>query len=220
MDQKELIIFNTVKRYFRVNPNIVDIGGFKGDWTGEVLKRLSSYTVHIFEPNKDNFEFISNRFLGNDNIFMYQLGVGDSCSTKKYYDLKSDEIVRQMSGFVKRDIYNSYDFDELEMDIVNLDSLELSNDLIDFIKIDVEGYEYNVFVGMKNMLLRSNIRFIQFEYGGTYVDANYSLNDIILFLSQFGYHVYDITENGDFIRLKDYDDDFQYNNFIATKFVV
>ena len=48
---------------------------------------------------------------------------------------------------------------------------------IDFLKIDVEGFELAVIQGSKNMLA-SGIKCVQFEYGGTYHDANTTLQQI------------------------------------------
>ena len=83
-------------------------------------------------------------------------------------------------------------------------------------KIDVEGYEYNVISGMKEMLKNSKVKFIQFEYGGTYKDANFKLNDVISLLSEFGYKVYDIQDDDSLIEIDEFIYDYQYNNFIST----
>jgi FkbM family methyltransferase len=216
MDTKELKIFNKIKNYFNEDPKIVDIGGFKGNWTNEIISSLPKSKVSIFEPNIENFDYLKQIFSNNQNIEIINKGVGDSCREQKYFNLKSSDGVREMSGFVKREIYNNYEFDEIDIEIVNLDSLLLSTMDIDFMKIDVEGYEYNVISGMKEMLKKSKVKFIQFEYGGTYLDANFKLNDIISLFDEFGYKVYDL-QNDNFIQLTNFEDDYQYNNFIASK---
>jgi FkbM family methyltransferase len=217
MDIKELKYLNLIKKYFSSEPNIIDIGGFKGKWTNSVLEILPNSKISIFEPNSENFNHLEQIFSSSSNIKLFNFGVGDKSDKQKYFDIKSHDGIREMSGFIKRELYNNHEFEELEIDIVNLDSLDISNDKIDFIKIDVEGYEYNVLSGMKNMLSNSNVSFIQFEYGGTYLDAKLKLNDIISLLNDFGYKVYDIGEYDEFIHLSEFIDDYQYNNFIATK---
>lgn len=216
IDIKEIRIINKVKKNLNELPNIIDIGGFKGDWTVEILKYMPNSKVFIFEPNVENFDYLKQRFSNNQSIEIINQGVGDSCREQKYFNLKSFDGVREMSGFVKREIYDNYEFDELDIEIVNLDSLDISNEEIDFLKIDVEGYEYNVISGMKEMLKNSKVKFIQFEYGGTYKDANFKLNDVISLLSEFGYKVYDIQDDDSLIEIDEFIDDYQYNNFIST----
>ena len=128
MDTKELKIFNKIKNYFNEDPKIVDIGGFKGNWTNEIISSLPKSKVSIFEPNIENFDYLKQIFSNNQNIEIINKGVGDSCREQKYFNLKSSDGVREMSGFVKREIYNNYEFDEIDIEIVNLDSLLLSID--------------------------------------------------------------------------------------------
>ena len=53
------------------------------------------------------------------------------------------------------------------MECKTLDTLckELSLDHIDYLKIDAEGAELKIIQGAKNLLMRHNIKYVQFEYG-------------------------------------------------------
>jgi len=60
------------------------------------------------------------------------------------------------------------------------------------------------------------IKAIQFEYGGTYIDARIYLKDIYSLLNSKGYDIYKIYPGK--IRLRKYHpsmENFQYSNFIA-----
>lgn len=214
MDQKEQIIFDKIRPYFQESPEIVDIGGYIGNWTNEVISKIPNSNLTIFEPNQENFNKLLIRYKDYKNIKLINKAVGDDNTKGSYFDLKVEDGRREMSGFINRPIYQGISTEVVELDIITFDSLEINN-IIDFIKIDVEGYELNVFKGMSNFLEKRMVKFIQFEYGGTYKDANYSLNDVILHLNKYGYGVYDLDENNNFIEIKNYDDDYNYNNFIA-----
>lgn len=60
---------------------------------------------------------------------------------------------------------------------------------IDFLKIDVEGGEYDVLMGFSSALARSAVDLIQFEYGPASLDNRKLLNDYYDLLSGYGYEI-------------------------------
>jgi len=58
---------------------------------------------------------------------------------------------------------------------------------IDFLKVDVEGHELEVFKGATGMLSQSRIGHIQFEYGGCNIDARVLLKDLFDFFTPYRY---------------------------------
>ena len=90
---------------------------------------------------------------------------------------------------------------------------------IDFLKIDVEGNELKVLHGAKNALSKGDIRYIQFEYGGTYIDARIYLKDIFYFLYDYGYSLHKIYPKK-IKHVPKYDqslENFNYQNWLAVK---
>jgi FkbM family methyltransferase len=59
---------------------------------------------------------------------------------------------------------------------------------IDFLKIDVEGYEFKVLKGFGDYL--HNVKYIQFEYGGVWRDMGTNLLEVVTYLNQFGFSDY------------------------------
>ena len=56
---------------------IFDIGAHKGDWTKDCLDFYPEAKYFLFEPQFDLCNEINNRFLKNDKIKVYNLGVGN-----------------------------------------------------------------------------------------------------------------------------------------------
>ena len=84
---------------------------------------------------------------------------------------------------------------------------------IDFIKIDTEGYELNVLQGFEEYIECVNI--IQFEYGGTFIDNNTKLIDVIDYLRQKGFYNFSyLTSSGTFL-ITDFIDHYQYCNIVC-----
>jgi hypothetical protein len=66
---------------------------------------------------------------------------------------------------------------------------------IDFLKIDVEGFELNVLKGAKKMLENNAIEFIQFEFGECMIDAKVFFRDFWYLLHE-KFELYIILPNG------------------------
>ncbi len=90
-------------------------------------------------------------------------------------------------------------------------------DRINYLKLDVEGYEMEVLRGASRLLAERRIDLIQFEYGGCNIDAGVLLKDFLALLLPLGYQLHKIHPK----RLKHhprYDqrlENFQYQNWAA-----
>lgn len=84
---------------------------------------------------------------------------------------------------------------------------------IDFLKIDTEGYELNVLKGFDHFL--ENINIIQFEYGGTFLDNNVKLIDVIHYLERNGFYKFSYLTNNGAELIKDFSDHYQYCNIVC-----
>jgi len=49
---------------------VFDLGGFRGDWTNEIVKKYNSL-IHVYEPVPEYFENIKKRFHNYSNIYVY-----------------------------------------------------------------------------------------------------------------------------------------------------
>jgi FkbM family methyltransferase len=218
IEQKEMYYFSIAKSQIKSNATLVDVGAFRGNWTDYVLTQISGFNqpkMVLFEPNPDNYIFLRNKYFKSNNIEIFNCLVSNNDESIDYYQLKhQDPSVMGMSGCVSRNIYKDYLYNILQIKSVKLDTI-FKNQTIDYLKIDTEGFELEVMKGCSNLLLNQNIKFIQFEYGGTYKDNDITLNNVINFLSKYKYYIYNLKENRLHI-LKSYVDDFKYDNFLAT----
>ena len=99
----------------------VDAGANVGMWTRYLMQDFAK--VHCFEPNPIFAECWRKNIPSNQNAVLHQVGIGDSEHTATF-----DQPLHQKLDRTPGDIH-----------IKTLDSFELTQ--IDFIKIDVDGYE-------------------------------------------------------------------------------
>jgi len=165
--------------------------------------------VHYFDPVNEFIENLKNQNNLNINSYFNNFGLGDDNRELYYFPTYQSFHDRINSCRVTDDpnkillhIKKGYDY------VIN-------NNIkyIDFLKIDTEGYELNVLKGFEDFL--ENVKIIQFEYGGTFLDNDKKLIDVINYLEQKGFYKFSyLTENGTEI-ITDYDDHYQYCNIVC-----
>ena len=90
------------------------------------------------------------------------------------------------------------------------------NTIIDYVKIDVEGYELFVLKGFGELIY--NMRIIQFEFGGTNIDTRTFFQDLWYFFKEKEFSLYRITPIGN-LPVRQYseiDEFFSTTNYIAV----
>jgi FkbM family methyltransferase len=56
------------------NSIVFDCGGYQGDWAASIFERYHS-TIYIFEPVKEFYQQIVNRFSGQSKIYVFHFGL-------------------------------------------------------------------------------------------------------------------------------------------------
>lgn len=205
IDKKEIIYFDRASHHFG-NGVILDIGAHTGSWSNRITLNKK---IYCFEPHPRAFEVLCK----NKNVIAINKGVGDKNEFKTFNYIPNNPTG---SGFVTRGIFKDFYTEQSDFEIVTID--DTIKEPIDFAKVDTEGYELEVLKGMENHLKNGTVNFVQVEYGGTYLDRGISLNDIIRYVNQFAYNVYDYNKR--FYIVRKFRDNYVYNNLLITKKVL
>lgn len=120
--------------------------------------------VYSFEPQSYIYNQLCTNILFNglDNIIeTYKLGLGDKEEKKQMWNIEHENWVGNGAhnwggrGLIQegyggdRAINNEYREEDI-IKLISLDSLEINK--CDFMKIDVQGYEFNLFKGGRNLI--------------------------------------------------------------------
>ena len=114
----------------------IDAGANVGMWTRNLMNDFES--VHCFEPNPIFIDCWYKNIPADQNATLHEVGLGETESTADFA-LPLDQKLQRRPGSIK---------------IKTLDSYELNN--IDFIKIDVDGYEDLLLKGAKETLANND----------------------------------------------------------------
>tara|TARA_B110000495_G_C23035728_1_gene618451 strand:+ start:2638 stop:3285 length:648 start_codon:yes stop_codon:yes gene_type:complete len=212
MRVEELEFINFISGNFKRNITIADVGANTGKYSEHLVRTLNDRIKkgYIFEPIKSCYDSIKRW----SNFSYFNIGVGIGRGEVKFYEAVGKE---SHSSIVNREwLYMRPEYNIREI-IIKIDCLDnIINERLNVLKIDTEGYELEVLKGCKKLLKEGNIDYIQFEYGGCFKDNNITLNDVIHFLGQYGYGVYELR-NGSFNLITSYQDDFRWVNLFSKR---
>ena len=194
-----------IKNFFKTklynnNLTVIDIGAHKGKTISFFLKNFNISKIYSFEPNKNLAKSLSNKKKFNiDKVELLDLGVGDKetknflkitidtasstfndLNTSSQYYIKKNRILSIFSQ--KKSLIEK----EQETTIIKLSSFikERKINHIDVLKIDTEGFEYNILKGIEKEDF-NKISFIYFEHHfDTMINKNYKFSDINSFLKK------------------------------------
>ncbi len=201
---------------------VFDVGANVGEWTNLALKINPALIIHCFEPSSYTFKKLTSNNFSN-NIICNNIGFSSEISTQKLHIFEDGSGLNSL--YKRKGLEPSYGLKTPnkteQITLTTLDEYCQQNNIqqIDFLKIDVEGHEYEVFKGAKNLLKSTAIKMIQFEYGGCNIDSKVFLKDLFEYFQNTSYSFYKIYPN--YIKqINQYDqklDNFQYQNWLIIE---
>ena len=186
------------------DPIIFDVGSHKGKLVSLMNNLYKNALVYCFEP----YELFNKDLKKNGkNIFVHNYAVGEKTEEKNIITHKIDltntlsqinensfylKIKNFISGKLNKNNYK-------RVKVISLDDFCRSKEIknIDFLKIDVEGYEYKVLLGAKDII--KNVKYIMIEIQKNDMYKDYSKENIENFLKE-----------NDFILIKSFNFPFMF----------
>lgn len=241
-NEKEAIL-HLIKEHCDISStwNIIDVGCNKGTWTDILLDYKDSsqypgtYNIHLFDANEMLLTYLKVKYDYKENITYCDRACYKEEGKKTFYyfddyhnglsSLYDNDRWKQELGQVRK---------QKEVQTITLDRywMEVSvgsflqaldggkqeiQQKIDFLKIDVEGAEYDVLLGCKNLLANKLINFIQVEYSEHYKVSGHTFEQIIDLAHQNGYKVWNFTGT-EFIEVskQEWNENYQAANYILS----
>ncbi|MEZ2238927.1 FkbM family methyltransferase [Microcoleus sp.] len=198
---------------------VFDVGANAGDWTTEVLSQGHDVEIHLFEPIPHVYKKLIQNL--DKQVIANNLAVGQKEEVKTFYYYEANPL---LSTFYRRVDVEKQGWltppKAITVLTTTIDNYCQRHGIkrINFIKIDAGGSELDVIYGAKYFLETGRIDYLQFEYGGTYLDAKTSLKEAFEYLQKFRYSIFKILP--DRLEYKPSflpeDENFEFSNFLAV----
>ena len=172
------------RKVFLKQPIIFDIGSHEGKLVKMMNDLYEDAIIYCFEPNKLMNDILKK--IGK-NIKVYNYALGEKNEEKKIL-LNKIDLTNTLSKINENSIYlkikniilnkSIQDENYKKIKVISLEHFcnEKKIKNIDFLKIDVEGYEYKVLLGAKDII--KNVKFIMLEVQKNNMYSNYSKQKI------------------------------------------
>jgi FkbM family methyltransferase len=176
------------KKYNMDIKGVIHIGAHHGqeNFAYEMLKIENRM---FFEPLKRNFEILKSNV--SDKHILVNKALGNENKKVKMFVETANKS--QSSSILKPKIhltqYPNIQFnEEEEVEMVRIDELNVDTDKFNFINIDVQGYELEVFKGAEKLL--NNIDYIMSEINRDEVyEGCAKIDELKEFLSPYGFEL-------------------------------
>ena len=193
--KRKIIIALKKLSIFQINL-FFDVGAHKGESIEFFSKNLNIDKIYSFEASPDNFVFLKNKYKNKKNLVLENIALSSTISKKifnqcnesssstfssinynsKYFKKK----LRLLNSSKKKEFFN-----EIQITTYTLANYLSDNKIlnIDLIKIDTEGHEYDVLMGLDQNI--KNVKTIIFEHHyDNMIKKNYTFSDLHLFLKK------------------------------------
>jgi len=172
-----------MQRLIQDSMNCIDVGAHLGSMLSQILK-LSPHGNHIaIEPVPYKAQWLREKF---PTVAVHQVAVSDAPSIANfhYYSHQSG-----FSGLQARKKLSSHEI-QFTVKCERLDDLITADRHIDFIKMDVEGNEFNFFRGAQQTLQRCQPHVLFVCTHGGLISSGVEPSEIFNQLTQYHYSIF------------------------------
>ena len=163
-DSGEKFFINLIRDELKLS---LDIGANVGNYTEMLLSDTNSKVIS-FEPLPkafDKLKLIKSDYKDRLEIHNVAIGIKDEV-LELFYGTEKSEKASLMKDLEKISFIKEQNKNKVSVQVRQLDYFQnyFKDEVIDFIKIDTEGFEYEVLMGAKNILEIHQPKFIQVEF--------------------------------------------------------
>jgi FkbM family methyltransferase len=172
-----------------------DIGANMGQTIDALLNNYDK--IIAFEPNPSLAMGLRNRY-DNSKVIVEELGVSDKNEVKTFNISNSHVVSTFSNDWITNSRFTGvYNWDTtIQVNTITLDDIIKKYGIPYFIKVDVEGYEYEVFQGLTLLLEET---YFAFEWAEEQYER---INNTVDYLKKLGYNNFAYTYQDRLLNLE------------------
>lgn len=143
-------------------PLIFDVGANVGQSINNFRRRFRSCTVHSFEPSPDTFHLLSDRYSKVPGVHLWNTAVGSESTELTL----NENTVSEMSSLLPLGKQGWGSVQKgTTVPVLTIDSFCINHsiEMIDILKIDTQGFDFEVLKGSRNMIQSGRVGLICIE---------------------------------------------------------
>jgi FkbM family methyltransferase len=178
-------ILNALKKESLKIETFIDIGAHKGKYTDLILNNYNVKKAYMFEPQKEIFNSTKNKFKRNKIVNIYNYGISNKNEQRTFF-INKHNLTSSLKKLNPKNLYLnlksklfSTDFEGMVMKKLKIKTKKLNNFIkekkiknIDLVKIDTEGHELEVLLGIGKEIKNIKAFLIEFHDNKTYLNYN------------------------------------------------
>lgn len=160
----------------------VDVGANDGRTINSILERFKKAEVHSFEPTPQLYDILQREYSGNNNVFVYNTALSDKTGRLDFWTSKyspANSILRPNIDIYRKHIGDSSkavgifnnSLQKILVDATTFYSWKqayLPGCIIDLLKVDTQGYDYNVLLGAGDSLDQVKLILVELQFDSFY----------------------------------------------------
>ena len=171
--KKEKLIINT----------FIDIGAHKGKYSDLLINNFNIRSVYMFEPQLTLFRYIKKKYKSFKIIKIFNYGISNK-NEKKIFNINKHDLTSSIKNLNPKNSYLNFKSKlfstnlkgmverKITIKTINLKSFFLRKNIkkVDLIKIDTEGHELEVLLGLEKKIKLVKAFLIEFHDNKTYLN--------------------------------------------------
>jgi FkbM family methyltransferase len=197
-------------------PVIFDVGANVGNWTSSLLEALpATRKVFMFEPQPSCW--VSLEKICSDKTHLEKKAASDTSGTLIFWANSNTEI----SSFYEK-AGGGHASCQISVEAITIDDFIAENriEIVDYVKIDVEGHELSVIKGARRAIQQGTINAFSFEFGQADVASRTFFADFWECLTSLNLRIYRLGHDGYAIHIPRYSYDLEcfagVANYVAS----
>lgn len=203
-----------LKKLALMNPSVIVSGGANiGKYALYANQLIPECRIYAFEPVKSTYHELVKNTRDSCNIVPVNKGLyKDSCMREMHiFASHTHASLVNIQGLP----YNPQGMDTVGLVTGDSFMAEKKITKIDFLKIDIEGSEYDALEGFEKSFEEGLIRAVQFEYGYINISTKRLLIDFYRFFEKYNYILGKIFPKT--VEFREYS--FKYEDFLGPNFI-